>query len=212
MDTIAPRGELKDAMELLNLCALGSVPLWFRSFGELSTGEQARARLARGISHAAGAEGDRLLLIDEFATGLHRTAAMSLAYNLRRLVTRKKLRVVVACCDESILSDLQSDTHVSLSGDGGHVCNERVVRSRPISFWRRLRIEPGCKRDYSLMAHMHYRRSDELGFVDRIFVLRDGAAGRIVAIVVYSYPPAELAIRNAVTGGQYSKNLAKAQP
>ena len=56
----------------------------------------------------------------------------------------------------------------------------KVQLNRPISFHRRLRIEPGRKRDYEAFAGMHYRATDELGFVDKVFVMRDGRAGDLL--------------------------------
>jgi len=50
---------------------------------------------------------------------------------------------------------------------------------------------------------MHYRATDELGFVDKVFVLREGVDGEPVGIVVYSHGPLELAMRNKATHGRF---------
>lgn len=69
-----------------------------------------------------------------------------------------------------------------------------------------MKIERGSKRDYEAFASMHYRSSDELGFVDKVFVMRDGAGGEPLGIVVYSHPALELALRNRATHGWFSRN------
>ena len=208
VDGVAPRGTLGEALEVLSLCALGEVPLWLRSFEELSDGEQFRARLARALGAAADRAGG-ILITDEFASGLHRRAAKAMAYNLRKLATRRGLSMVVATSHGDILADLQADTCGTLRRHGGCRVVRQVPRNKPISLWRRLRITKGTKGDYHAFAKMHYRSTDELGFVDKVFVLREGAGGEPVAIVVYAYGPAELTLRNEVTGGRFKRNLER---
>ena len=53
---------------------------------------------------------------------------------------------------------------------------------------------------------MHYRATDELGFVDKVFVLRDGADGDTLGIVVYAHSPLELRLRNQATDKRFSRN------
>jgi GNAT superfamily N-acetyltransferase len=91
---------------------------------------------------------------------------------------------------------------------GGH-CEVSESRSAPaatVSLRRRLRIVAGRKSDYEAFAAMHYRATDELGFVDKVFVMRDGVRGEPLGVVVYSHPPLELALRNQATSGWFSRN------
>lgn len=217
IDAVAPRAELADAMSVLSQCALGEAHLWMRSFAELSDGEKFRARLARAVGFATeGAaecarEGSMpgLLIADEFGSGLHRRAAKAIAYNLRKLATRRGLAVVLATNNEDVLADLQPDMRVELKGAGELDVSEQEPKRRPPSIWRRLRIERGTRRDYDAFYQMHYRTSDELGFVHKVFVLRDGAGGEPVGICVYSHGPAKLALRNAATDSRYTRNLKR---
>ena len=50
-----------------------------------------------------------------------------------------------------------------------------------------------------LPSAVHYREADELGFVDKVFVLRERGSGERLGIVVYAHPPLELALRNRAT-------------
>jgi ABC-type hemin transport system ATPase subunit len=216
IDGVAPRANLAAALELLSLCALGEAPLWLRGFETLSAGEQFRARLARalGAGGCAGVGGERggaggLLLIDEFGSGLHRRAARALAFNLRKLATRRGLAVALATVHEDVLGDLQPDTLVRLSGCAAAQVVNRRAQPRRFSLLRRLRIEPGSRRDWDAFSRLHYRGTDELGFVDKVFVLRAGLGGECLGIVVYSHPPAELALRNQATDGAYVGDLKK---
>jgi hypothetical protein len=147
------------------------------------------------------------LLCDEFCSGLHRRAAKAIAHNLRKLVTRRGLCIVVACSTDDLTADLDPDALVRFTSSGSCEVSERVPRGNNVpSFRRKLRIEPGVKRDYDDFAGMHYRNTDELGFVDRVFVLRDGEKGEALGIVVYSHPALELSLRNKATNGWFSRN------
>lgn len=216
IDRIAPWGSLSDALSILTSCGMGEAHLWVRPFAALSDGEKFRARLSRAIAlHARSAPCAPLapyapLLCDEFCSILHRRVARAISYGLRKIATRRNLSIVLACSHEDIMADLQPDTVVRLDGSGRAFVEERTVRSgRPILLRRRLRVEPGLKRDYESFASMHYRATDELGFVDKVFVMRDGPGGPPVGIVVYSHPPLELALRNRATDRLFSRNPKK---
>ena len=203
VDGVGAHGSLSEALGLLSACALGEAPLWLRRFEEMSEGERFRARLARALGLHAWAASPAPLLCDEFCGGLHRRAARAVAYNLRKLVTRRKLCVVVATGNDDLLPDLQPDTTVCLLGNGRYVKIDHEPRPRPIRIQRRLRITPGAKSDYAGFAAMHYRATDELGFVDKVFVLREGTGGDALGIVVYAHGPIELSLRNRATGGRF---------
>ncbi|MFH1108263.1 MAG: hypothetical protein V1790_03565 [Planctomycetota bacterium] len=168
-------------------------------------------RAAGRPDHCSQSSGTQApLLCDEFCASLHRRAAKAISFCLRKLVTRRCLSVVLACANEDIIVDLQPNVIVWFRGRGRCDVEERDVRAkRPPSFRRRLRIEPGSKRHYDAFAAMHYRATDELGFVDKVFVMRDGADGDLLGIVVYSHGPLELALRNQATDGLFSRNAAR---
>ncbi|MFQ6048269.1 MAG: hypothetical protein ACE5K7_02770 [Phycisphaerae bacterium] len=137
---------------------------------------------------------------------LHRRAAKAIAFNLRKLVWRSGVALVAACTHEDIAADLQPEVIVRLQGGGRFELERRQPRRRAISFARRLRIEPGRKADYGAFRPMHYRCGEELGFVDKVFVLREGAAGEPLGVVVYAHGPMQLSLRNRATGGRFVGN------
>ncbi len=208
VEAVLAAGTLADTLSILSTCGLGEARLWIRHYRELSDGERFRARLAKAVGHCSGSAGESLLLCDEFCSGLHRRVAKAISYNLRKLVTQRGLCLVVATSGDDVLTDLQPDATVCLSDDGTHRMVEAVPVRRAISFARRLHIQPGCKRDYEAFKPMHYRQADELGFVDRVFVMREGVGGPPVGIVVYSHGPLELALRNQATGGRFIREPA----
>ncbi len=228
IDEIAPDCELGQAASILTACGLGEPNLWLRPYAALSEGEKFRARFAKAISHcrvhldaplggpgsAVSNLGARMvnapslvLLCDEFCSGLHRRAAQAIAHNLRKLATRRGLCVVLACSAGDLTEDLNPDTVVNF-GPSGHC--EIIEQSPCIQALPTLRsslsIEPGGKRDYESFAGMHYRSTDELGFVDCVFVLREGPGGEPLGIVVYAHAALELSLRNKATDGWFSRN------
>jgi len=213
IDGVAPAAELGDAIRTLTACGLGDANLWPRRFDELSEGEKFRARLARGVAMQAAepppsAEAaPSVLLCDEFCSLLDRRAARALAHALRKLVTRQRLCVVAASTNADLITDLQPDTVLSLQGQGRWRCQEQPPPvPRPVTFLRRLHVQPGTKADYDEFAAMHYRAAEELGFVDKVFVLRDEADGELLGIVVYAHSPLELSLRNQATGGAFCRH------
>ncbi len=209
IDGVCPHQPLSRALELMSACGFGEARHWVRSFGELSDGQRFRARLARAVGRHVQSGTPAPLICDEFASGLHRRLAKSIAFNLRKLVKRHALSLVIASSHDDIVSDLQPDVTVRLLGRGGHEITERRPRRRAVSFHRRLVIEEGRKRDYDTFSAMHYRAADELGFVDKVYVLRERATRDPLGIVVYSHGPLELALRNRATDRRFVRNPAR---
>lgn len=207
VDVVAPAGTLASALSMMTACGLGEPRLWLRSFDTLSDGERFRASLARAVAAATRSRSSAPLLCDEFCSLLHRRVAKAISFNIRKIVSRRRLCLVVASSNEDVIADLQPDEVVWLRGGGAcevQVCSVRLTK--PFSLRRRLRIERGGKRDYDTFAAMHYRDTDELGFVDKVFVMREGSGGELLGIVVYSHGPLELALRNRATDGWFSRN------
>ncbi|QDV91692.1 lipoprotein transporter ATP-binding subunit [Phycisphaerae bacterium RAS2] len=208
IDLVAPRRPLATAMRILTACGLGEPRLWVRSPEDLSDGERFRAALARAIGRAVGCPAPAPILCDEFTAILHRRLARALACNLRKLVSRTGLTLFVATTHEDILEDLQPNQLVRLGAEPPRV-ETHLPRLRRLSLHRRLVVEPGSVRDYSLFSAMHYRHRDGLGFVDKVFLLREQPGGEPLGILVFAHGPMELALRNQSTGGRFVRNLRR---
>ena len=208
VEAIAPWASLAEAGSFLTACGLGEPRLWLRPFQNLSDGEKFRAQLAKALGRNAQAGARGPLLCDEFCCGLHRRLAKAIAFNFKKAVERLGVSAVIAASMDDFVGDLQPDVIVRLGGLNGPRIERLDVRQarRAISLRRGLRILPGSKCDYSAFAAMHYRASDELGFVDKVFVMREAFGREPLGIVIYSHAPLELAMRNQATQGWFSRN------
>lgn len=210
VDQVAPRRPLATALEILTACGLGEPRLWVREFGDLSDGERYRARLACAIGAALSTTPSPVVCCDEFGAILHRRLAGAVAYNLRKLVTRHRLMLIVAGSRDDILRDLQADEVVQLgSSDRAAAVVRRPSQSRAISLRRSVVIERGSIRDYQVFGPMHYRHRDGLGFVDKVFVLREQSTRDPLGILVFAHAPMELSLRNVSTGGRFARNIRR---
>lgn len=202
-DAVAPDAALAATLGLLTACGLGEPRLWIRRGSELSDGEKARAALALAIGTALARDERPAILCDELFGLLHPRLGSAVAINLRKLVSRLRLTLVIATTQAPLVSLLRPDVLLRL-GEG----EPRVeIAPRPVPRpFRGATIEPGTLRDYAAFGTMHYRQADHLGFVDRVFVLRERPGGAALGVVVYGMPPIELALRNAVTEGRFVRN------
>ncbi len=209
VDGVAPARSLAEAVGILTACGLGEPRLWLRRVAMLSEGERFRASLARAISLHRTTAGEPLLC-DEFGSSLHRRLARAIAFNLRKLVSREGLTLVVATAHADVEEDLRPNAVIRLSRRGDvTVARPRARGPAGVpSFARGLRIEPGTLRDYASFASLHYRRRERIACVDSVFVLRD-EAGEALGVVVYGYPPLELSRRNEATGGRFRGNVRR---
>lgn len=208
IDSIAPRRPLATALEVLTACGLGEPRLWVRRFADLSDGEKFRAQLARAIGHSIGGGNENAgpIFCDEFTAILHRRAARAIAHNLRKLVTRHGLTLFVATTHEDIIEDLQPDETLRLGGVEPEIV-ARAPGDRPVTLRRKAIIERGSVRDYRVFSPMHYRNRDGLGFVDKVFLLRETAGGDALGILVFAHAPRELTLRNRATQGRFVRNM-----
>lgn len=187
-------GPVEERLGLLAACGLSEARLLLRTPAELSDGQRYRFRLAFAVAARTG-----FLIADEFAAYLDRTLAKVLAFNLRKLVTRTGVGMLLATTHEDLTADLRPDLHVRCLGDGDvrQVRDDHARRPGPISFAGELRIEEGSRADWPPFARWHYR-SHHLGFVKRVVVLKHGEEP--VGICVFATPAASLTLRSRFFG------------
>ncbi|BAA81284.2 conserved hypothetical protein [Aeropyrum pernix K1] len=117
-------GDPGAAVEVLSSVGLGDAIFFRASFGELSTGQKERAKLASLL-----AERPNLLVIDEFMAHLDPLTARRIARKLGKLARSKGITLIVSTNRPEILDALQPDT-VILVGYGSAFQEEpgRVLR------------------------------------------------------------------------------------
>jgi ABC-type lipoprotein export system ATPase subunit len=191
-------GPVEERLGLFAACGLSEARLLLRTPAELSDGQRYRFRLAFALAHASGSEG-KFLIADEFAAYLDRTLAKVLAFNLRKLVRRSAVGMLLATTHEDLTADLRPDLHVRCLGDGDvrQARNDAARESRPVSFAGELRIEEGSRADWPHFAKWHYR-SHNLAFVKRVVVLKH--ADEPVGVCVFTSPAASLTLRSRFFG------------
>jgi ABC-type lipoprotein export system ATPase subunit len=134
-------GSVEERLSLLAACGLSEARLLLRTPGELSDGQRFRFRIAHALSTRPS-----FLMADEFAVNLDRTLAKVLAFNLRKLVTRSGIGMLLASAHEDLTDDLQPDLWVKCK-DGGIEMERRVKGDRPAPFARLpLRLTCGLPR------------------------------------------------------------------
>jgi uncharacterized protein len=197
-------GPVEERLGLLAACGLSEARLVLRTPAELSDGQRYRFRLAFALGRfACGSPRNEgvggFVMTDEFAANLDRTLARVLAFNVRRLVTRTGVGMLVATTHDDLSADLRPDLHVQCVGDGDirQVRDDRARESRPISFAGELRIEEGSMADWAYFARWHYR-SHRLAFVKRVVLLKRGAEP--IGICVFTAPAAALRPRTRYFG------------
>ena len=197
-------GPVADRLGLLAACGLSEARLLLRTPSELSDGQRYRFRLAFALGRfACGSplnEGrSPYLIADEFAAYLDRTLARVLAFNLRKLVARTGVGMLLATTHEDLTADLRPDLHVCCLGDGDvrQVRDDHARLPRPISFAGELRVENGSRVDWPPFVKWHYR-SHHLGFVKRVVLLKHGDVP--VGICVFATPAASLSLRSRFFG------------
>lgn len=205
VDRVLPGHSLSAALHVLGACGLSEAPLWLRRFDALSDGERFRAKLARAMSLHLRSRAAGPLLCDEFCATLHRRAARAISFNLRKLVSRHRMSVVLATSADEWETDLNPDAIVRLSRTGAVAVSRSPIRRRCFSLSRSLEVLPGRRMDYDALAPTHYRATPELGFVDKVFKLVVRRTGEVLGVIVYSHPSLELSLRNQATGKWFSR-------
>jgi hypothetical protein len=202
-------GSVDQRLAVLAGCGLSEARLLLRTPSELSEGQRYRFRLAfalasRAASHSVSAAdpgnataGSPWVAADEFTATLDRTLAKVVAFNIRKLVSRFGIGLLVATTHEDIVADLQPDVWVRCHGEGHIEAERRRWKRCPISFAEELWLSEGSRSDWPYFARWHYR-SHRLAFIRRVILLWHGRDP--VGICVFGTPAASLALRTKFFG------------
>jgi ABC-type ATPase with predicted acetyltransferase domain len=207
-------GSVNERLRLLAACGLSEARLLLRTPGELSDGQRFRFRLAFAFGRSGSRQTSVLagdgslatsatrpagwLLADEFAANLDRTLAKVIAFNLRNLITRTGIGMLLATTHEDLIDDLRPDLLVRCcEGEVSQFRDDRAREPRAISFAGELRLEEGSASDWPRFARWHYR-GHRLCFVKCVVLLRHGPES--IGICVFTAPAASLGVRTRYFG------------
>lgn len=96
-----------ETLQLLSTCGLGEAHLLLRTPRELSDGQLYRFRLAQALSQRPD-----WILADEYTATLDRTLAKVISCNLRKLIDRTQIGLLLATTHRDIEEDLNPDLHI----------------------------------------------------------------------------------------------------
>lgn len=173
------------AFACLAACGLADGRVWALRAGRLSAGEQARLWLALALRDAPG-----LLLADEFDAHLDFDAARALAWNLRRLATRRRLGLVVTTHRPELLPWLAPDDVLRLDG-----ALQAEAAPAPRKLADELEFTPCGLEPWRRFAGWHYLGCGRPGPLAAGWLARLG--GRPAAIALFSFPHLLLGARRA---------------
>lgn len=192
-----PTLPIAERVKMLSTAGLADPYTWARVYDELSVGQRARADLIDRI-YAGG----RVVVVDEFLTGLDRPTARACAWAIARVVRARSQVLVAATSEDDIAEDLLADVIIRVGWD------EQPDYERPA--WSRaactlhddLYYEPGVIGDWQRVRPLHYAAGDPATY-HSVHVLRHPDIRTPVAVAVLSYPPMQSAARNLATGDEY---------
>ena len=191
-------GELSQRLNDLAAAGLSEARLLLRCPQELSDGQRYRFRLAMALDQVKTG----FLMADEFAAMLDRTLAKVLSFNLRKLVSRSGVGMLLATTHEDLTEDLQPDVWVRCHGEGRVEVIRQTPAKKRISFARELSMTEGNRQDWEYFSKWHYR-SHHLGFVKRIVLLKHGSDP--IGICVFCTPAGSLRLRSHYFGLKHSR-------
>ena len=194
----------QEAEAVLLAVSLNNVPDWMQPYENLSTGQQARADVARALAalrRAPGGRGAPFLVIDEFGSALDDASARALAHRLQRYARRHALSVVVATNRASLLPYLRPDWLLDTQ--------ECAYVPRPR--WPRVRLVVGLEllatrdmfREWEKYARFHYL-SHSFGSAAKVFrITCNGETCGFQASIRHMNPPNLIFAHRTVVRPEY---------
>ena len=189
------------AMRRLARAGLGDMHALLRRPTELSTGQQARLRLALAmhLSERRAKTAPVLLVIDEFGANLDRATTNALGALVRcwQRNCPANVRLLVAATDAPHIAALSPNTLVALDGSGA--ATVRTVCQRRIS--PTIDIRDGDLADLNALAPLHYRPGKPATVV-HIMSARIGS--QLAGVLAISMPVLNATWRTLAWGDRYS--------
>lgn len=199
-----PNVAIEERVRRLSTAGLCDPFTWARIPSELSVGQRARLDAIWALYSDS-----RIVVIDEFLTGLDRPTAKAVAWAIGR-VTRKLEKVLVCCTsNDDIAADLIADVIVRIDWSDTPAY-EWPAWSRPeCTLHDDLFYQAGTPADYHRVAPLHYAAGSP-GTFHSVHTLRHPDIRHPVAVAVLSFPPLACAARNVGTNGEYAGKSSRA--
>ncbi|MCR4317193.1 MAG: hypothetical protein NUW37_12710 [Planctomycetes bacterium] len=205
-------GSAEERIRKLVRAGLADALTWLKPIRALSTGQRYRAELALMLEKAEAetylgssvrSGSDVCIFLDEFGSSLDEVTRKSIAFSIKRWHDdHPGVAIVIATCDHTVERDLQPDVVITMRGlrapkirERGENLSSKIENQESkmaFSLTDRLEIHDGRRSDYLIFAPLHYREG-RLGFVYKVFLLRD--RDQDVGIAVFAYPCIEHSLR-----------------
>ena len=176
-------GKTPDRCAALAQAGLAEPRVWARPAGSLSTGEQARLRLAMGMQ---GSRVGDIVIADEFASSIDRVCAYALSRTVRRWAITNGITILCASAHEDLETMLGPELVIDVQS-----LKPRLPRP---SIDQIIEIELGSINDYRSLQHHHYRSGQPATVVRVLRAIRHvpesiEASGRLLAGVLCASMP-----------------------
>ena len=191
IDTVGD--SFKEALGILSRVGLNDAYLFLRRYHELSEGQRYRYRLAQLLD-----SGKNRWLCDEFLSTLDRTTAKVVAYNIQKQARRTGATLIAATTHGDLARDLAPSIHV-VKGWGKEINTEysRGAAAPRCTVTDDVAVEEASKKDYQRLSYLHYRGGRVTAPLKYYRMTR---LGELVAVIVYSSPPARVGGRKEAVG------------
>ena len=212
--TVLAGGSLAGRLEVLSRCGLAEAGALVTPARYLSGGQRLRLALAEALHSALVSGRPRLVVADEFATGLDATTARLLCGRVRKLVSGSSVGLLLATPRSELIGALRPDRLIvkPLGAPAEVVWSRRP--GGPVGRSARWPVQRGSIHDYHELAGFHYLAGPPAAH-KRVLVVRPtgrsalrrwdrAATPHTAAVLVVSPPVPTVRGRNLATGGRYA--------
>lgn len=199
-----PTLTITERIERLSTAGLADPFTWARTCDELSVGQRARFDAIDAIY-----SGDRVIVIDEFLTGLDRPTARAVAWAIGKIIRKKRKVLVAATSLSDIAEDLVADVIVRVNWTSKPDIERPAYTRSQCTLLDEIYYEPASVAAWHRVRSMHYAAGDP-GTYHSVHTLRHPSMNDPVAVAVLSYPALACAARNVATKNEYSGKSSRA--
>ena len=200
--------DVKSVLGLLARVGLAEAHILLTPACKLSAGQQYRLGLARAIFQAKQSGNSSIILADEFCSCLDLTTATILCRQIRKIVSREKISLIVATPRVELLSVLKPNRIINKPIGQVAKIENRAKRIANLPDPARWKITQGKLSDYKTLAQYHYIAGPP-AIHKRVYKIevpqkwQNACAPQIAAAIVVSPPTLCVRGRNVATLNRY---------